>query len=307
MSVARCIAVDWGTSNLRVMLLGDGAKVLDRNARPKGIVAAAAGGFAAELDAACRGWRAAHPDLPVVMSGMIGSRQGWVEAPYVTAPCGFEELTRRMITVPGSGGAIRIMPGVETTGADGTPDVMRGEETQIGGVVARHGVTDGLFCVPGTHSKWVRVAAGRIQSFATFMTGECFAVLKQHSILGRLMADGTDNEGVFRRGLSRAAAPGGLLHHLFGVRTMGLFDRLQASDLTAFLSGQLIGTEIEGARALFGPIAEVHLIGGGEVGARYTEAFETYAMSVIRWDAEEAAIAGLWAAAEATQSMGERP
>ena len=105
------------------------------------------------------------------------------------------------------------------------------------GVVARHGVTDGLFCVPGTHSKWVRVAARRIQSFATFMTGECFAVLKEHSILGRLMADGAGDDGAFRKGLSRAAAPGGLLHHLFGVRTMGLFDRLQAPDLAPFYRG----------------------------------------------------------------------
>jgi 2-dehydro-3-deoxygalactonokinase len=289
------------------MLLGNGGEVLERIARPKGIISVPAGGFAAEFDAACGGWRAAHPDLPVLMSGMIGSRQGWVEAPYVNVPCGFEELTRRMTTVPGSGGAIRVMPGVEAFGADGTPEVMRGEETQIAGIVARHGVTDGLFCVPGTHSKWVRVAARRIQSFATFMTGECFAVLRAHSILGRLMTDEGDDDGAFRKGLARAATPGGLLHHLFAVRTMGLVGELPASGLAAFLSGQLIGAEIEGARALFGPVSEIHLIGGGEVGSRYTEAFEAYAMSVFRWDAEEAAIAGLWAAAEATDFTGERP
>ena len=307
MTKARCIAVDWGTSSLRVMLLGDGGEVLDRTARPKGILAVPAGGFAAELGVACGEWRAAHPGIPVLMAGMIGSRQGWVEAPYVAAPCAFDELTRQMITVAGSAGRIRIMPGVEAVGADGTPEVMRGEETQIGGVVVRHGVTDGLFCVPGTHSKWVRVTAGRIQSFATFMTGECFAVLKAHSILGRLMDDGAADESAFRQGLARAASPGGLLHHLFGVRTMGLFGRLQASDLAAYLSGQLIGAEIEGARTLFGSITEVHLIGDGEVGLRYTEAFEASGMSVIQWGAEEAAIAGLWAAAEATQTARDRP
>jgi 2-dehydro-3-deoxygalactonokinase len=305
MTVARCIVVDWGTSSLRAMLLGDGGEVLERIARPKGILAVPSGGFAAEFDAVCGAWLAAHPDLPVLMSGMIGSRQGWVEAPYVAAPCGFEELTAGMITVPWSGGAIRIMPGVEFFGADGTPEVMRGEETQIAGVVDRHGVGDGLFCVPGTHSKWVHVVSGRIQSIATFMTGECFAVLKTHSILGRLMADEAGDDGAFRKGLERAATPGGLLHHLFAVRTLGLVGELPASGLAAYLSGQLIGAEIEGARGLFGPVAEVHLIGGGEVGTRYIEAFEAYDMSVARWDAEEAAIAALWAAAQATKSTGD--
>lgn len=307
MTVARCIAIDWGTSSLRAMLLGPDGAVLDRTAGPRGILAVPEGGFAAELEAACGAWRAAHPDIPVLMSGMIGSRQGWVEAPYLPAPCALGELALHMITVPGSGGAVRIMPGVEAVSADGTPEVMRGEETQIAGVIARHGVTDGLFCVPGTHSKWIRVAGGRIQSFATFMTGECFALLQAHSILGRLMADGPEDHSAFGKGLARAATPGGLLHHLFAVRTMGLFGQLEASDLAAYLSGQLIGAEIEGVRGLFGPVAEVHLIGGGEMGARYIEAFETYAMSVIRWDQEEAAIAGLWAAAEATGFAGAKP
>jgi 2-dehydro-3-deoxygalactonokinase len=211
-----------------------------------------------------------------------------------------------MTPVPDTGGAIRIMPGVEVMGPDGTPEVMRGEETQIGGVITRHRISDGLFCIPGTHSKWVHVAAGRIRSFSTFMTGECFAILKSHSILGRLMADGTAHESAFRQGLERATTPGGLLHHLFGVRTLGLFGRLQASDLAAYLSGQLIGAEIEGARALFGPITEVHLIGDGEVGARYSEAFEAYGVSVTQWGAEAAAIAGLWAAAKATDATGNR-
>jgi len=300
MTVPRCIAVDWGTSSLRAMLLGDGGEVLERIAGPKGILAVPEGGFAAEFEATCGKWRTAHPDIPVLMSGMIGSRQGWVETPSVIAPCGFGDLIRRMTEVPGSDGAIRVMPGVEAVGPGGTPEIMRGEETQIGGIVARHGVRDGVFCIPGTHSKWVQVESGRILSFATFMTGECFAVLKTHSILGRLMADGTDDGGAFRKGLERAAAPGGLLHHLFAVRTMGLFDRLPPSELADYLSGQLIGSEIEGARALFGSVAEVQLIGGGEVGARYSEAFGAYGVAVTLWDAEEAAIAGLWAAAAAS-------
>jgi len=293
-----CIAVDWGTSSLRASLLGKGADVLDRISRPKGILAVPTGGFAAELDAACGQWRAAHPYIPVLMSGMIGSQQGWVDAPYLDAPCGPDELVSRMVTVPGSDGVIRIMPGIRCTRAEGVPEIMRGEETQIGGIVTAHGITDGLFCVPGTHSKWVRVAAGRIESFATFMTGECFALLRTHSILGRLMDGDAGDSDTFGLGLKRAAEPGGLLHHLFAVRSMGIMDALPKPNLASYLSGQLIGAEIKGALDLFGEIPQVHLIACGAVGSRYAEAFAFNDLSTTRWDAEQAANAGLRFAAE---------
>ncbi len=123
-----------------------------------------------------------HPDVPVLMLGMMGSRQGWIEEPNVPAPCSFSELARRMVTVPGSAGATRIILGVEAAGVDGTHEVMRGEEARIGGIVTRHGITDGLFRVPGTHSKWVCVAAGRIQSFVTLKPGKPIADIARDAV-----------------------------------------------------------------------------------------------------------------------------
>jgi len=299
MAEACCIAVDWGTSSLRAMLLGARGEVLARTTRPMGILAVPAGEFAKELDAACGAWQAADPGIPVLMSGMIGSQQGWVEAPYLDAPCGLEELVAAMIVVPDTGAKVRIMPGVQTRGADGAPEIMRGEETQIGGIIAAHGVRDGLFCVPGTHSKWVQVTDSRITSFATFMTGECFAVLRDHSILGRLMADSDAHDpAAFEEGLNHAAAPGGLLHRLFATRTLGITEAMAKPSLASFLSGQLIGAELAGVCEIFGTVDAVHLLAAGAVGAPYVAAMAVSGIATTEWDAEAAALAGLWVAAE---------
>jgi 2-dehydro-3-deoxygalactonokinase len=142
---------------------------------------------------------------------------------------------------------VRILPGVSHFAADG-PDVMRGEETQILGALGAAG-GEGVFVLPGTHSKWARVENGRIVGFATYMTGEFFAVLKTHSVLGRMMAPPRDDlEGPgFARGLDAARAlkaPGDLLHAAFMARTLGLFGALEGADLADYLSGLLIGAEI---------------------------------------------------------------
>ena len=296
---ARCIAVDWGTTSLRATLLGSGGQALEHVARPKGILAVADGDFAGEFNAACGVWRQAHPDIAVLMSGMIGAQQGWVEAPYLEAPCDLKGLIAAMITVPGMDGAVRIMPGVRARTADGAPEIMRGEETQIGGVIITNGVTEGLFCIPGTHSKWIRVRDGRIDDFATFMTGEMFAILKDCSILGQLMDPGdTFNAEAFTQGLERAREAGGLLHRLFSARTLGILDEMSKPALTSFLSGQLIGAEIMGAAALYGDADTVHVLTTGAISEHYAHAFNWADISIITHDAEVAALSGLWAAAE---------
>ena len=138
------------------------------------------------------------------------------------------------------------MPGVRWSD-DATVDVMRGEEAQIVGALAARGLDDAVLCLPGTHAKWARAAGGRIVRFRTYMTGEVFAVLRQHSILGRLMHDDVDDDAAFDRGVARAAEAGGLLHHLFSARTAGLFDRIAEPRLASYLSGLLIGDEIASA------------------------------------------------------------
>lgn len=227
------IAIDWGTTSFRAYRLDARGAILETRCAPKGILSVAAGGFAAVLDEQIRGWN----ERPVVMSGMIGSRQGWREAPYVPCPAGFDEIAAALREVRKG---IWVVPGVSCRGDAGVPDVMRGEETQVLGAER-----DGLLCLPGTHSKWVEVRAGRIERFSTAMTGEVYAVLKSHSILGRMMEEGSNtNADAFRRGVERSGEPGGLLHHLFGVRTKGLMGELDAAAASSYLSGLLIGHEI---------------------------------------------------------------
>ncbi|WP_207482133.1 2-dehydro-3-deoxygalactonokinase [Arenibaculum pallidiluteum] len=281
------VALDWGTTSFRAFLLDAKGGVLDRRDEPMGILKVPGGDFDAVFTAVTERWYAAHGALPALASGMIGSRQGWVEAPYCPCPAGAEDLGRRLAPVRTQAGhSLRIVPGVSRDSPGEAPDVMRGEETQIAGAVAA-GQRDGLFVMPGTHSKWVEVRDGRIQWFATFMTGEVFAVLCQHSILGRLMADedagggrgagegrGGTQEDAFARGL--AAAGGPLLHALFSARTLGLFERLPPEGLRSYLSGMLIGAEILQARETLArrgtEARRVTIVGGAALAARYADA-----------------------------------
>ena len=259
------IAVDWGTTSLRAFRLGADGAVLDRYEAQGGILAVPAGGFPAALEAAVGPWLSAGEDR-VLLSGMVGSRQGWVEAPYVPCPAGAVELAAGLVPVPFGRAEVRLVPGVSGRDPDGVPEVMRGEEVQLLGAVD---LEDGLFCLPGSHSKWVRMEAGRIAGFTTHLTGEGFAALRGHTILGRMMRDGPTVEAAFDRGVARAGEPGGLLHHLFGVRALGLHGELADADAASYLSGLLIGHEVAAALT---PGAEVGLIGAAPLCTLYVRA-----------------------------------
>jgi 2-dehydro-3-deoxygalactonokinase len=265
------IGVDWGTSAFRAFLLGAAGEILDRRAGPQGILAVNAGDFAKVLSAEIGGWLSAGP-IPVVMSGMIGSRQGWLEAPYVTCPAGPADLAAGLVPLAAEGMDIRIVPGVETA-TMAMRDVMRGEETQILGALARLDLKSGRFVLPGTHSKWAIVADGQIVSFATYMTGEIYAACRSHTILGRLMQEGSESAAAFARGVregAKSGTPGALLNRLFGVRTAGLFGELPGSDLPDYLSGLLIGAEL--ADAGLGGVPAVRIIASAALAARYQAA-----------------------------------
>ena len=196
---------------------------------------------------------------------MVGSRQGWVEAPYLPCPAGAVEIAAAVIAIPFPGATIRLVPGLSDRDDADTPEVMRGEETQLLGT----GLADGLACLPGSHSKWARMTAGKITGFRTYLSGEAFAALRSGTILGRMMQDGPTQLPAFDRGLARAADPGHLLHHLFGVRTLGLSGRLADADSASYLSGLLIGHEVQASR-LRGET--VTLIGAAPLCALYARA-----------------------------------
>lgn len=260
------LAVDWGTSSLRGALLDAQGRVLDERSFPRGILTVPAGGFPAVFDECFGDWMRATPGLLCLMAGMVGSRQGWLEAPYCACPAGFADIAARLAWV--QAGRIAIVPGMNCERAD-VPDVMRGEETQVFGALQVLKLSDALLVLPGTHSKWVRAQGGRITDFTTFMTGEVFALLRQHSILARtLPAEDVElDEAAFTRGVQLALRSPSLLQTAFSVRTLALFERMGAPQLASHLSGLVIGDELR-AQTL-SPGERVVLIGSAALTRRY--------------------------------------
>lgn len=306
---AALLALDWGTSSLRAYLLAAGTaerpQTLALRHSPSGIMHLPPGGYSVALEQVCGDWQTQYPHLPLLAAGMVGSAQGWVEAPYVPCPASAAQLATALATVAENG--LRIVPGVLQAGA--LPNVMRGEETQIIGALALSGRREGLFVLPGTHSKWVQVQEAAIQAFTTFMTGELFAVLRGQTILGRLMSDGnSDDDAGFRRGLNTALHErGGLAATLFSVRSLGLTGQLGPQQLAAYLSGLLIGAELAGALALYGAdirAAPLTLIGDAALCRRYHRALTVAGFSTIHI-LEQATEAGLWQIARIAGLLAE--
>jgi 2-dehydro-3-deoxygalactonokinase len=241
------IGIDWGTTSFRAFRVGRDGEIRDRRVAPKGILNVPDGRFGDTLREEIGPWLAAGEDR-VLLCGMIGSRQGWKEAPYLGCPAGPSELAAALVDIGFDWARVKLVPGLSGFDSSGVADVMRGEETQVLGVplLLRDG---GIACLPGTHSKWVQLQAGRIVGFTTHMTGEVFAALRGHTILARLMRDGPSDGAPFDAGVARSADPGGLLHHVFGVRALALAGRLTESEAPAYLSGILVGHEVRAALA----------------------------------------------------------
>jgi 2-dehydro-3-deoxygalactonokinase len=304
--VSRLIALDWGTSALRAYLLGVHGEILETRTQPWGIMRTPNGDFAQAFRVMTSDWRRRTPHLPAIASGMIGSAQGWREVPYKTCPAGLGDLVEGLRPVVETGIHLHIVPGIAVRGA--LPDVMRGEETQVMGALERipRLRADACLVLPGTHSKWVVVRHGRIETFTTYMTGELFAVLRDHSLLGRpAIAAGMESDADhsntlspgFKRGVvaAREHAGVGLLALLFSARTLMLTGQLHPLDTLSYLSGLLIGEELRSALAGLslrggGPVT---LIGDPQLCACYARAFQLFDIpdvSVI----EDAVTAGLW-------------
>src|SRR5687768_6996918 len=254
--------------------------------------------FAAALQALCGDWLSTHSGCGCIASGMIGSRQGWVEAPYLQCPAGPQQAARQLTAVDfGDGQRLHIVPGLLCVGRDGQSDVMRGEETQLWGA----GLASGTCCVlPGTHSKWAWLGADdRVDAFQTWMTGELYALLTQHGILGRLMQFGAAFDGAaFDDGVQLGQRHHAELPHtLFAARTAGLTGQRDASALPDFLSGVLIGAEVAGARR-HADTARVTLLGDGALCDRYARALQAAGVAVQR-AAPEATTRGQWRVAQA--------
>lgn len=278
------VGVDWGTSTLRAYLLDRAGRVLAAAPEGPGAAQLGSGGFAPAIAAATGAW----PGFPVLACGMVGSNVGWVEAPYVACPASVEELAGALATTPG--GEMRIVPGVAQRA--GQANVMRGEETQIlGALRLRPGLrAASLLALPGTHSKWATLRDGRIDGFDTWMTGELYAVLREHSILGRLARQPPAEaaaHAAFERGVRSSDAPLG--SRLFSARARVVLGEMAPDESLDYLSGLLIGDELRGAGA-----APDLLVGEPGLCARYGRAMAVLGMQPAPvLDAAEATAAGL--------------
>lgn len=282
------IALDWGTTSFRAYMVDSTVRVLETVSAPERILSVGDGNFEAALERHIGGWDKA---LPVMAAGMITSRQGWIELPYVPCPASAADLAKVLHHhTTASGRRIAFATGLSYRSPDGVPDVMRSEETQVFGSLGS-GISH--FVTPGTHSKWITVDGERIGQFTTYVTGEVFAALKNHTILGRLMQDGPDDEEAFARGVRAALAdPAGFLHRIFSARSLGLFGEIAPESIASYLSGQVIGTEVAHAIRDNPRHAEYAVLASQGIGGRYVKAIELAGLKV-RYGDPEAIVKGL--------------
>ncbi|MBX3577750.1 MAG: 2-dehydro-3-deoxygalactonokinase [Rhizobiaceae bacterium] len=306
MTRAAFAAADWGTTRLRVWLIDDtGAPVAERRS-DEGLLSVGGAGFEAVFERIL-GELGAPTDLPAIVCGMAGSRQGWLEVPYVDVPAKLEDVLSRAVRVPSVRRQVMILPGAALR-QQGRPDVMRGEETQLAGVAALLGEGNRLACMPGTHSKWVELRDGTLTDFTTWMTGELYSVLAGHSILAHSLGKApgaVDPETpAFGAWLGKGLAnPQDVTAKLFKIRAGGLLFGLQPDDAAAALSGLLIGVEIASARRTHGG-GEVVLVVSGALGALYQMALTLAGYRVRTVDADETVRLGLTAAASRLLDAG---
>jgi 2-dehydro-3-deoxygalactonokinase len=282
------ITLDWGTTRLRAMLVSKNGRVVDHSSADEGIMSVEPGTFPATLERHVGRWLDRHGALPIIMAGMVGSRNGWVEAPYIACPTSRAAIGERLTRVPFARTEVWLVPGLSARDQAGMADVMRGEETKIIGA----GLDDGTVVMPGTHAKWAFMRAGGVEGFATFMTGDFYGALMGHTILGTLAEEPCDEIG-FARGLAVAEKGGGLTHQAFAARTGVLLGDIGPREVGPFLSGLLIGSEIAHGLTLERPPGEIVLVADGVFARHYAQGFSYFGQDVRVLDPEECVVTGL--------------
>ncbi|MET0308308.1 MAG: 2-dehydro-3-deoxygalactonokinase [Sphingomonas sp.] len=283
MSFGGFLAVDWGTTNRRVFVIEDG-RVAHTERDGRGVTAVQ--DFAGEAAAI----RAHFGDLPMLMAGMVGSNIGWRLAPYVAAPAGIAEVAAGLLRIDER---TAIVPGVSTL-EDGRPDVMRGEEVQFLGAVAAGLVPgDSLLVQPGTHCKWAKMAGGRIAGFTTAMTGELFALLRQHGLLAAQLGGDVTPSAAFLEGVEEGRRQD-LAASLFGIRAAGMLGQRDDADAASYASGLLIGSDVAARLATAGHDT-VHILADQMLGELYITAIEAHNRRALLVDSHTAFVAGILA------------
>jgi len=288
------IAIDWGTSNVRVWLVGQDGQIKDTRMSDMGMGQLAPAEFEPALLDLVDDWLQRGSTLHAVACGMVGARQGWAEAPYAPVPCKPEQADSVQAPVRDSRLTVTILPGLSQT----TPnaDVMRGEETQIAGYLAAHPNFDGVICMPGTHTKWVHVSAAEVVSFQTCMTGELFALLSKQSVLRHSLQGFAWDDDAFATALSECLSrPASVSAKLFELRAADLLQGQGAAIARARLSGMLIGLELAGTKPYWLG-QQVALIGDAKLCGLYQKGLSAQGVQAEIADATTMTLAGLGAA-----------
>lgn len=285
------IAADWGTTNLRVWAMSLQGQIIDNNQSTDGMasIANGDGNFEGALLELIEPWFCKR-SLPIIACGMVGAKQGWQEVPYAKAPC---SPTTPLTQVKTQSDQIEVYihSGVSQ---DQPADVMRGEETQVAGLLAEHPDFEGLVCLPGTHSKWLVIRNGIIQSFRTFLTGEMFSLLSQNSILRLTTSRDGRDEIAFHKGVKEAYEhPRQLLSNIFSLRAKSLLHDLDPISAYSELSGLIIGHELSGALAEMDNPKSIALISSGGHSINYKTAIETLGRPVKEYSATDLTLNGL--------------
>ncbi len=283
------IAIDWGTTSFRAYLFDNNDNVVDNIAATAGIMQVDGASFEDVLYSKIADWLEQYPQAVILASGMITSKQGWIETPYLPCPASLNDLSKNLTEhVTGRGNTIYFVPGVCQEAP--VPNIMRGEETQMAGLQSEESL---LAILPGTHSKWIRMRGNTIEQFSTFMTGEVFAALTQHTILGRLLTEGEDPvafaQGV-KEGFSSEDGAGGILSKLFGARAMPLMGLMDTGSIRDYLSGLLLGSEVhEAMRSGFSIDSTPVLCGNDVLVKRYQECLKLCGLKTDVADSDLAA------------------
>lgn len=283
------IAIDWGTTNFRAFLMQETEQLQHLN-QACGLLSVEDGQFSPILQNLLQPWLDQHGALPIVMAGMVGSQQGWHEVPYAPLPCSAKGLLSLTLAFTTSWGSPAwIVPGVSGMSQYRQPDVMRGEEVQLLGLAASHPANEHTVLLPGTHSKHVLMEHGKIVSFSTFMTGELFSLLSQHSLLGRALPEQLENEHAFLLGVTTARQGAPFSHLIFSARTRRLAGELAGCDVHSYLSGLLIGYEL----LSLPPQQQAWIVGSNSLNARYQRAASQMGLNLLPVSGDDCFIRGL--------------
>lgn len=289
------IGVDWGSTSFRAWLFDQECSILGSVYGAFGITQIIDQAFEQTLKTALGSWLLDDKEIAVLMCGMIGSAQGWHEAGYLSGQIGVDELAAGTVKVPDTHLNAMIVPGIKGVSVDGHNDVVRGEETLLAGWLQKQRDGNIMFCLPGTHSKWMVIRDGEINKITTFMTGELFELMRTHSILAPFIdskAIADSDSDIFYQGLKLAESPSGLMHQMFTIRAGILTGQFAKTDALTLLSGLLVGAECVVVKS-FVANRTVTLMSSGVLKCTYQNAFNYFGIAYNIADSEQAAQTGL--------------